>query len=106
MTIEKFKQNPALLEFLLGTGGAILVESAPRGGDLGYRHVPSNPKALDPSTWRGQNLLDFAQIDAICALRYSYLGLNTYLIMGLEEYPNGTGILLGLRQRIRNPTAV
>lgn len=28
--IEKFKQNPELLEFLLGTGDAILVEAAPR----------------------------------------------------------------------------
>lgn len=73
--IEKFRQNPEMLEFLLGTGDAILVEAAPRDVIWGIGMGQGNPKAQHPSTWRGQNLLGFALVDARWALR---------------EYVNGT----------------
>lgn len=67
--IEKFRQNPEMLEFLLGTDDAILVEAAPRDVIWGIGMGQDNPKALDPSTWRGQNLLGFALVDARWALK-------------------------------------
>ncbi len=66
--IEKFRQNPELLEFLLRTSDAILVEAAPRDVIWGIVMGQDNPKALDPSTWRGQNLLGFALVGARWAL--------------------------------------
>jgi ribA/ribD-fused uncharacterized protein len=67
--IAKFKQNPSILDFLLGTGDTIIVEAAPRDQIWGIGLGQDNPRALDPSTWRGQNLLGFALVDARWVLR-------------------------------------
>lgn len=68
-SIEKFRQNPALHDVLLGTGDRVLVEAAPRDVIWGIGLSRDNPKALDPRTWRGQNLLGFALMEARATLR-------------------------------------
>ena len=50
----KFKQNEELKELLLSTGDAILAEVAPRDTLWGIGYSESNPKAFDPSQWRGK----------------------------------------------------
>lgn len=67
--IAKFKQNLPLKKFLLSTGEKILVEAAPRDQIWGIGLGRENSKALDPHTWRGQNLLGFALMDVRDALR-------------------------------------
>ena len=58
--LEKFRQNPELLEFLLGTGRRILVEASPRDRIWGIGMGRQNQPAEDPMKWRGKNLLGFA----------------------------------------------
>jgi len=62
--VAKFGQNEALLAFLRGTGERVLVEAAPRDVVWGIGLGASNPKARDPSQWRGRNLLGFALMEA------------------------------------------
>ena len=61
--MAKFEQNPQLNEFLQSTEGTIIVEAAGRDVIWGIGLGASNPKALDPRTWRGRNLLGFALTD-------------------------------------------
>ncbi|HTO08156.1 MAG TPA: NADAR family protein [Myxococcota bacterium] len=56
----KFGQNPLLREYLLGTGGSVIVEASPRDRIWGIGMGESNPNARSPRQWRGQNLLGFA----------------------------------------------
>jgi ribA/ribD-fused uncharacterized protein len=53
----KFTQNAELLELLLATKGTTLVEASPYDRIWGIGLSASDPKAQDPATWRGQNLL-------------------------------------------------
>lgn len=53
----KFTQDPALLAQLLATRGTTLVEASPYDRIWGIGLAASDPKAQDPATWRGQNLL-------------------------------------------------
>jgi ribA/ribD-fused uncharacterized protein len=53
----KFTQNPELLETLLATAGTTLVEASPYDRIWGIGLAASDPRAQDPETWRGQNLL-------------------------------------------------
>ena len=57
--LAKFEQNDDLNKFLQSTGNSILVEAAGRDVIWGIGLGASNPKAQDPNTWRGQNLLGF-----------------------------------------------
>jgi ribA/ribD-fused uncharacterized protein len=66
-SIAKFSGR--LRPFLLSTGEKVLVEAAPRDMIWGIGLGKDNPKALDPDTWRGQNLLGFALMDARAAIR-------------------------------------
>jgi ribA/ribD-fused uncharacterized protein len=61
--IHKFSQNEELGLFLKSTGDAVLVEASPRDCIWGIGLGQDNPRALDPVTWRGQNLLGFALMD-------------------------------------------
>lgn len=68
-SVAKFEQNPALRDFLLSTGDAVIVEASPRDCIWGIGLGQDNPKAQNPTTWRGQNLLGFALMDVREALR-------------------------------------
>lgn len=58
--MEKFQQNPSLLQFLFGTKPYILVEASPRDRVWGIGMGKQNPDAQNPLKWRGTNLLGFA----------------------------------------------
>jgi ribA/ribD-fused uncharacterized protein len=59
----KFEQNPALREFLLGTGKRVLVEASPVDRIWGIGLAGDDPAAEDPQQWRGLNLLGFALME-------------------------------------------
>ncbi len=61
--VAKFTQHRKLRAFLLGTGETILVEASPLDTIWGIGLGKENPKALDPRSWRGTNLLGFALMD-------------------------------------------
>ncbi|RKR87647.1 hypothetical protein BDK92_1939 [Micromonospora pisi] len=68
-SVAKFGQDPALREFLLGTGDRVLVEASPVDPIWGVGLACDNPDAAVPDRWRGLNLLGFALMDARAALR-------------------------------------
>lgn len=61
--VHKFSQNPELKAFLMATKDKIIVEASPRDTIWGIGLGPDNPKALNPATWRGKNLLGFALME-------------------------------------------
>lgn len=58
-----FSQNEELKAFLLATGDAVIVKASPRDQIWGIGLGQDNPHAIDPTHWRGQNLLGFALMD-------------------------------------------
>lgn len=58
--MTKFSQNPELKSILLNTHGKILVEASPLDAIWGIGLAEDDPKALDPLSWKGLNLLGFA----------------------------------------------
>ncbi len=54
---EKFGQNSGLAKKLLRTGDALLAEANPRDPNWGIGLAEDDPRALDPTQWRGSNLL-------------------------------------------------
>lgn len=62
--MEKFRQNPELRAFLMGTRNRILVEASPRDRIWGIGMGRHNPDAENPMKWRGKNLLGFALSEA------------------------------------------
>jgi ribA/ribD-fused uncharacterized protein len=53
----KFTQNVDLLERLLATAGTELVEASPTDRIWGVGLSEEDPRILNPSQWRGENLL-------------------------------------------------
>lgn len=56
----KFSQNKKMKEVLLSSAPKILVEASPRDCIWGIGMGKGNPDAMDPTKWRGKNLLGFA----------------------------------------------
>lgn len=61
--IAKFSQNEKLQNFLLYTGDKILVEASPKDTVWGIGLDESSPEAIQPSKWKGDNLLGFALME-------------------------------------------
>ncbi|MEV8373393.1 NADAR family protein [Kribbella sp. NPDC056861] len=62
--LHKFRQNEALLGYLLGTGDRVLVEASPVDRIWGIGLAADDERAAHPAQWRGLNLLGFALIQA------------------------------------------
>ena len=65
----KFSQNELLKSFLQHTKHKVLVEASPADTIWGIGLAEDSPKALNPSTWRGENLLGFALMEVRDELR-------------------------------------
>jgi len=61
--LYKFGQNPALRQFLLSTGNAVIVEASPFDGVWGIGLDAQAPGIEDPANWNGENLLGFALME-------------------------------------------
>jgi len=59
----KFTQNSAFAQWLVATAPKVLVEASLWDRIWGIGMTQSNPKALDPAQWKGQNLLGFALME-------------------------------------------
>ena len=59
----KFRQNPELSRFLVGTGDKVLVEASPTDRIWGIGMSADNEMATSPEHWRGLNLLGFALME-------------------------------------------
>lgn len=62
--LAKFSQNHPLMSFLVGTRQRVLVEASPRDLVWGIGLDHHDPRAREPSTWAGLNLLGFALMRA------------------------------------------
>ena len=67
----KFRQNPDLGEFLVGTGQKILVEASPTDSIWGIGMTQDDHRARSPRNWEGLNLLGFALMQARMRIRNS-----------------------------------
>lgn len=65
----KFSQDPALRDFLLGTGDQVLVEASPVDSIWGIGLAADHLDALRPEQWPGLNLLGFALMHVRARLR-------------------------------------
>jgi ribA/ribD-fused uncharacterized protein len=59
----KFSQNDLLKQFLIQTKNKVLVEASPVDAIWGIGLAEDNPKAKNPTEWRGENLLGFALME-------------------------------------------
>lgn len=61
--VTKFEQNKELGERLAATGDALLAECAVKDRVWGIGLSMHDPERLDPTAWRGQNLLGYALME-------------------------------------------
>ncbi|MDT7785121.1 MAG: hypothetical protein QOF58_3540 [Pseudonocardiales bacterium] len=61
--LAKFGQDPLLRSYLLGTGSRVLVEASPLDRVWGIGLAADDPRASDPASWLGLNLLGEALME-------------------------------------------
>ena len=61
--MHKFKHEQQMKSFLLQTGSAIIVEASPADAIWGIGLPQDAEDAMNPSKWRGTNLLGFALME-------------------------------------------
>jgi ribA/ribD-fused uncharacterized protein len=74
-SVHKFAAHADLREFLLSTGGRVLVEASPVDRVWGIGLAADDEAATDPERWRGPNLLGFALMEARERLASSLSGV-------------------------------
>lgn len=62
--VHKFSQDSRLKEFLINTGDRVLVEASPTDSVWGIGLSQDAKLVENPHTWKGQNLLGFALMEA------------------------------------------
>ncbi|MCL1821234.1 MAG: NADAR family protein [Prolixibacteraceae bacterium] len=62
-TLQKFKQNQELKQFLISTKDKVLVEASPVDKIWGTGLAAENEKIENPKCWKGLNLLGFALME-------------------------------------------
>jgi hypothetical protein len=62
--IHKFNQNKSLKDFLTSTGNRVIVEASPVDTVWGIGLGEESKMIDNPYTWRGENLLGFALMEA------------------------------------------
>ena len=73
---RKFTQNPALRDYLLSTGNHFLVEASPYDCIWGIGLSADDPHALEPSQWKGENLLGSALMEVRDDIQRTYQNLH------------------------------
>lgn len=68
-SLAKFSRHPALREWLLSTGEAVLAQASPFDAVWGTGLSAAHPDARRPAHWPGLNLLGFALMEARERLR-------------------------------------
>ncbi len=68
-SLAKFSAHPDLRDYLVRTGDRVLVEASPLDRVWGIGLAAADPRAADPASWRGLNLLGFALMAARSRLR-------------------------------------
>ncbi len=63
-SVHKFAAHDDLRAWLLGTTGRVLVEASPLDRVWGIGLAADDERAMDPTKWRGPNLLGFALMEA------------------------------------------
>ena len=71
INLAKFNQNTQLRDQLLKTEDSIIVEASPMDRIWGIGLSVKNPKSLDQTQWRGQNLLGKALMQVRDTIRNS-----------------------------------
>ena len=61
--LAKFGQHEAERAFLCSTAPAVLVEASPHDRIWGIGRAANDPRAADPATWGGLNLLGFVLME-------------------------------------------
>lgn len=61
--LAKFGQDDALRSYLVSTGSRVLVEASPQDRVWGIGLTATDPRASDPASWLGLNLLGEALME-------------------------------------------
>jgi len=82
----KFSQNKEMRDFLLSTGDKVLVEASPLDKIWGIGLEEEDKNSLNPTTWKGINLLGFALMEVRDELGRLYKNSDKVDWKAFEKY--------------------